>query len=62
MIDATVGDGHDFEPEPPFLLLEYLWQEGQLMTEATSMEPSQEAEVVIPLNMKSLNTIKATGC
>ena len=24
MVDATVGDG----PEPPFLLLEYLWQEG----------------------------------
>ena len=28
MMDATVGDGHDFEPGPPFLLLEYLWQEG----------------------------------
>ena len=27
------------------------------------MEPSQEAEVVrLPLNMRSLNTIKATGC
>ena len=28
MIDATVGDGHHFEPKPPFQLLEYLWQEG----------------------------------
>ena len=28
MMDAIVGDGHDFEPEPPFQLLEYQWQEG----------------------------------
>ena len=28
MIDAIVGDGHDFEPEPSLQLLEYQWQEG----------------------------------